>query len=79
MGEQRSTAPGPMATKASDPLLCTSLLCADCVVGALGRVWGGGKAAGLLAASRRLSDLEWQWPPGQSHRGDLTPGQGVRL
>lgn len=40
MGEQRSTAPGPMATKASDPLLCTLLLCADCVVGALGRVVG---------------------------------------
>lgn len=54
MGEQRSTAPGPMATKASDPLLCTLLLCADCVVGALGRAWGGGKAAGLLAASKRL-------------------------
>lgn len=54
MGEQRSTAPGPMATKASDPLLCTLLLCADCVVGALGRAWGGGKAADLLAASRRL-------------------------
>lgn len=63
MGEQRSTAPGPMATKASDPLLCTLLLCADCVVGALGRVWGGKKTASWLAASRRLR--EWQWPPGQ--------------
>ena len=57
MGEQRSTAPGPMATKASDPLLCTLLLCADCVVGALGRAWGGGKAADLLAASRRRLEI----------------------
>ena len=57
MGEQRFTAPGPMATKASDPLLCTLLLCADCVVGALGRAWGGGKAADLLAASRRRLEI----------------------
>lgn len=47
MGEQRSTAPGPMATKASDPLLCTLLFCADCVVGALGRAWGGLNGDGL--------------------------------
>lgn len=69
MGEQRSTAPGPMATKASDPLLCTLLLCADCVVGALGRVRGGGKAAGLLAASRRLSD-----PSGSGLQDRVTVG-----
>lgn len=66
MGEQRSTAPGPMATKASDPLLCTSLLCADCVVGALGRAWGGGKGLGDLCGSG-LQD--------KSHSGHLTPGQ----
>lgn len=34
MGEQRSTASGPMASKASDSLLCTLLLCVGlCVVG----------------------------------------------
>lgn len=38
MGEQRSTASGPMASKASDSLLCIFLLCAElCVVGC----WAG--------------------------------------
>lgn len=75
MGEQRSTAPGPMATKASDPLLCTLLLCADCVVGALGRAWGGGKAADLLAASRRRLEIRVAVASRtRSHRGGLTAG-----
>lgn len=38
MGEQRSTASGPMASKARDSLLCTLLLWAElCVVGC----WAG--------------------------------------
>lgn len=38
MGEQRSTASGPMASKARDSLLCTLLLCAElCVMGC----WAG--------------------------------------
>lgn len=42
MGEQRSTASGPMASKARDSLLCTLLLCAElCVVG-----WWAGQEKG---------------------------------
>lgn len=73
MGEQHSTTPGPMATKASDPLLCTSLLCADCVVGALCRVWGGGKAASFLAALRRRRGLSGSGLQDKSYHGSLTP------
>lgn len=51
MGEQRSTASGPMAPKASDSLLCTLLVCAD---RALGAGLGMGRRGGAAPDTRPL-------------------------
>lgn len=60
MGEQRSTASGPMASKARDSLLCTLLLSVErCVVGCwAGREKGeGGRIGKILERNLGRSDI----------------------